>query len=311
MKILEYDEVDPFGVLQLNLLALEFPLTPEHVAHIRRTDPRPFPFFAIYAVEDGQVLGQVGVFRLPMVSTEGREDVGAVWAVSAHPQHAGRGIASLLLNEAHARMRAAGLRFSTLGTNRYRVAYKLYQQHGYEDMGVLSTALAHWETAHQPTRLRARHPRPDGFELVDKIFKDIAGSYLGYAWRYTPFSILRDKVDIADMWILWENQCPIGYAIAQKNKSILNISSLLLSKETDVTEAIAAVANEIKTTYVKVKINRPVEIDSLKRAGYQVAHPTWGAFMLKPLLPDVTADDARCLFGIGTDRFLISWLDVS
>jgi hypothetical protein len=33
--------------------------------------------------------------------------------------------------------------------------------------------------------------------------------------------------------------------------------------------------------------------------------------MLKPLLPELTADDARRLFGIGTDRFLISWLDVT
>jgi len=311
MKILEYDDVDPLSVLQLNMLALEFPLTPEHVAHIRRTDPRPFPFFAIYAVEEGQVLGQVGVFRLPMLSTDGREDVGGVWAVSTHPHHAGRGVASRLLDEAHTRMRDEGLRFSTLGTNRYRVAYKLYRHHGYEDMGVLGTALARWETAHQPTRLRARPPGMEGFDLVDKIFEDIAGNYLGYAWRYTPFAILRDKVELGDVWILWKNNRPVGYALAHKNKSILNISSLLLSRDLDVTEAVAAVVNEIKTPYIKVKITRPTEVASLQNAGYQVAHPTWGAFMLKPLTSDVTFDDAQSLFGIGTDRFLISWLDVS
>jgi GNAT superfamily N-acetyltransferase len=311
MKILEYDQVDPLSVLQLNLLALDFPLTPEHASHIRRSDPRPFPFFAIYAVEDNNVLGQVGVFRLPMVSTEGREDVGAVWAVSTHPHYAGRGVASLLLDEAHARMREAGLRFSTLGTNRYRVAYNLYQRHGYEDMQVLATALARWETAHQPTRLRARPLGSEGFDLVDKIFENIAGSYFGYAWRHTPFSILRDKVDIGDVWILRENHRPIGYAIAHKNKSILNISNLLLSRATNVTEAVAAVVNELKTEYVKAKISRPIEITSLRQAGYQVAHPTWGAFMLKPLLPDVTVEDARRLFGICTDRFLISWLDIT
>ena len=76
-------------------------------------------------------------------------------------------------------------------------------------------------------------------------------------------------------------------------------------------EAVAAVVNEVKTTYVKVKITRPIEIAHLRQAGYQVAHPTWGAIMLKSLLPDVTVDDARRLFGIGTDRFLLSWLDVS
>ena len=311
MKILEYDQVDPLQVLQLNLLALEFALTPEHVTHIRRTDPRPFPFFSIYAVEDDKVLGQVGVFRLPMVSIEGREDVGGVWAVSTHPQHAGRGIASGLLEEAHTRMRQAGLRFSTLGTNRYRVAYKLYQQHGYEDMQVLATALARWETAHQPTRLCAHPPGTEGLDLVDRIFEKIASEYQGFAWRHTPFAPLRDKVDIGNVWILWENSRPVGYAITQKSKAILNISSLLLTRDVDVTEAVAAVVNEIKTPYVKVKINRPVEINSLRIAGYQIAKPTWGGFMLKPLVPDVTVDDARRLFGIGKDGFLISWLDIT
>lgn len=123
MKIVEYNSVDPVKVMYLAKLALDFALTPEVAAHIRQSDPRPFPCLAIYAVEEDALLGQVGIFRLPMVSIEGREDVGGIWAVSTHPQYAERGVASHLLEEAHARMRSAGLRFSTLGTNRYRVAH--------------------------------------------------------------------------------------------------------------------------------------------------------------------------------------------
>ena len=151
MKILNYDEVNPLQVLHLTMLALDFPLTPEHAAHIRQTDPRPFPCFTVNAVEDDRVLGQVGVFRLPMISTEGKEEVGGVWAVSTHPNYAGRGIASALLEEAHNRMRGAGLRFSTLGTGRSGVSYKLYQRHGYVDMNVWATALTRWESANKPT----------------------------------------------------------------------------------------------------------------------------------------------------------------
>lgn len=311
MKILEYDAVDPLDVLQVNLLALEFDLTPERVAHIRQSDPRPFPFFAIYAVEDGEVLGQVGVFRLPMISNQGREDVGGVWAVSTHPQQSGRGVATLLLNEAHVRMRDAGLRFSTLGTNRYRVAYKLYRQHGYEDTQVLATALARWETAHRPTRLRARPPGTEGYDLVENSFRQVASDYLGFAWRHTPFAPLRNKVSLDDIWILEENNRPIGYALAHLERSILEINCLLVPPEIDTTEAVAAVAAQFQASYVKVKITRPVECASLKRAGFQVAQPTWGAFMVKPLTPEVTIQDARELFGIGTDRFLISWLDMT
>jgi len=310
MKILEYDNIDPLQALNLSMLALDFPFTPEHAAHIRRTDPRPLPCLTVNAVEDDQVLGQVGVFRLPMISIEGREDVGGVWAVSTHPGHAGRGVASVLLEEAHHRMREAGLRFSTLGTNRYRTAYRLYQQHGYVDMNVSAMALGKWETAHQPTRLSAQLPGSRGYDVVEEIFEDIAEDYLGFAWRYRPFARLR-LVGLEDIWILWENGKPVGYALIRADETMLTITNLVLRMRIDVTEAVSAITTRIKSDYVKVKIRRPSEIESLRGAGFQVAHPDWSAFMLKPLVPEVTVDEACRLFGIGTDRFLISWLDIT
>jgi GNAT superfamily N-acetyltransferase len=292
------------------MLALDFPLTPEHVISLRRTDPRPFPGLAVYAVEDNIVLGQVGVFRLPMISTRGREDVGGIWAVSTHPEYAGRGIASRLLDEAHTRMRDVGLRFSTLDTDRFRVAHKLYREHGYVDMGVWATALAHWQDAHQPTRLQAEPLGAQGFDFVEKVFQNVAADYLGFAWRHTPFARLRN-LPLGDVWILQDNGRPVGYALTQANKTILTISDLPLKNGIDAAEAIAAVAAKLKSDYVQAKIGRPRDIASLRAAGYRVAHPNWNAFMIKPLIPEVTIEDARRLFGIGTDRFLISWLDVT
>jgi GNAT superfamily N-acetyltransferase len=311
MKIVEYDDVDPVSVFQVTMLALGFALTPEHAAHIRRTDPRPLPCLAICAVEDDAVIGHVGIFRLPMITTEGREDVGGVWAVSTHPEHAGRGVASLLLDEAHDRMLSIGLRFSTLDTDRFRVAYKLYCEHGYVDMKVWATAFARWETAHQPTQLRAQTPSQGGFEFVEKVFEKVAGNYLGFAWRHKPFMRLHDQVSQEHIRVLWKNKEPVGYGIARADRDVLMISDLLLQADIDVTEAIAAIAWEIKASYVQVSISRPVDISRLRRHDYQVSHPNWAAFMVKPLIPGVSIEDARRLFGIGTDRFLISWLDVT
>lgn len=311
MKIVEYNDVDPLKVLYLNQLALGFSLTPDLAVQIRRSDPRPLPCLAIYAVEDDTVLGQVGIFRLPMISTAGREDVGGIWAVSTHPQFAKRGVASHLLEVAHTRMREAGLRFSTLGTNRYRKAYELYRRFGYVETNVWATALGRWETAHQPTRLRACPAGVEGYEFLDHTFAEIAKEYLGFAWRYSPFFQLRRKVDLADIWVLQENSRIIGYALARANRDLLTISSLVLRQGFDAVEAIAAVAAELKSNYVQVNVSRPVEIASLRQAGFHVAHPTWDAFMVKPLVPEVTYEDALRLFGIGTDHFLISWLDVT
>jgi len=311
MEILEYNDVDPLQVMNLTLLALNFPFTPELAAHIRRTDPRPFPCFTVNAVEGEEVLGQVGVFRLPMISIDGREDVGGVWAVSTHPHHAGRGVASALLETAHNRMRAAGLRFSTLATSRSGIAYRLYQKHGYVDMNIWAAALARWELAHQPTRLRAQPINEAGFDFVEGLFQKLACEYLGFAWRHQPFVRLRDKIKLEDIWIIWNNREPVGFVFARKEDLILKVSLQLLQTTIDAVEAIAAVSSKLKTSYVQVTMSRPSDMVRFQRAGWQVAHSTWEAFMVKPLIPEVTSDDARRLFGIGTDRFLISWLDTT
>ncbi len=107
MVIKEYDDVDPLGVLALNLSSLNFPLTPERVANIRRIDQRPFPFFALYALENDIAAGQVGVFRLPVVTTEGPADVGGIWAVSVQPEFSRRGFATQLTLETDLRAKRA------------------------------------------------------------------------------------------------------------------------------------------------------------------------------------------------------------
>lgn len=311
MKILEYDHVDPEKVMFVNKLELDFSLTPEMAEHIRRTDPRPFPCLAVYAVEDDDVLGQIGIFHLPMISTEGREDVGGIWAAVIHPQYSGFGVASRLLDEAHARMREAGLRFSTLGTNRNLAVFNLFRNHGYEDINIWTTAFARWETAHQPTRLRAQPLGSEGYDFVEQIFDDIAKDYFGFAWRYRPFARLRQDVKPSDIWILRENNNVIGYAIAHLDQTIMSISNVVLQRTIDIAEAIAALAAELKSTYIQVTTSRPTEITSLRFAGYYIAQPSRDAFMLKPLTPDVTIHDARALFGLGSDQFLISWLDIT
>jgi len=310
MKILEYDDVDPLQVLHLTMLALDFPFTPEHAAHLRNTDPHPFPCLTVNAVDHDRVVGQVGVFRLPMVSITGREDVGGVWAVSTHPLFTDRGIATTLLDEAHTRMRDKGLRFSTLATDRYRVAYKIYKNLGYEDLNIYAKAMTNWETAHQPTRLRAYPVGKRGYDYIEELYASIAKDYLGFAWRHTPFTRLR-RVELTDIWILSDNELPVGYALTYTNGSIINITNLVLKPGINASEAVAAVCSEIKSTFVQVSINRPVDVKSLRSAGYQVAHPSWGAFMLKPLTPEVSIKEAKHLFGIGSDRFMISWLDVT
>lgn len=311
MNILAFDDVDPFQAFNLTLLAMDYPLTPERAAEFRRTDPCTFPCFALYAVQAEQVLGMAGLLRLPMLGTEGPEDVGGLWALAIHPHHARREVTSALLEAAHAQMRSAGLRFAVVVTERSRTAFQLYQRHGYVDMRVWARALARWETAHQPTRLRAWPASHEGLEWVETLFSDLAGSYLGFTRRHMPSALLRDKARPEGIWLVGDTNAPVGILFAHREGALLEIHIHLLRLDIDAVEAVAAVASNLQAPYVQVGISRPADIAGLQRAGWQVTHPDRASFMIRPLVPAVTAGDARRLFGIGTDRFLISWRDMA
>ncbi|MCK6578267.1 MAG: GNAT family N-acetyltransferase [Anaerolineae bacterium] len=314
MEVYEYDEVDPLAVLHLNLLCLGFPLTPERVAILREQDPRSFPFFAIYARHGGVVTGQVGVFRLPVVSVQGVEEVGGIWAVCIHPTSAYRGTASRLLDEAHSRMRAAGMRFSTLAADRQRMDHALYKKYGYEDVHAISSAIIASGALPHGTDLRAEQSGRERLSTADWLFEQISRNHLGFARRHLPFFSLLDQSEALsgqDLWLLWKNGQPVGYASAVASKSILKIADLLLFEGVDPVAAVAAIARELKVSYVCIRTDRSAHINAYLQAGFRLVVQDWGAFMVRPLVDGVCADDFRRLFAVGTDRFLISYLDVT
>lgn len=314
MKIFEYDDVDPLRVLQLNLLSLGYALTPEKVSLIRQLDARPLPFFALYAVVDSVVVGQVGIYRLPVVTTLGPEDVGSICAMCIHPAFSRRGIATQLLAEAHARMRSAGLRFSTLGTSRLRGAYTLYQKQGYEDVVTFASTFAGREQVYRHGRLRAEQAGSKQLHLADALFQKVAAGKLGFARRqeaFMPIMMATGELGQGEVWLLWQDHELVGYALAGVTNSVLSVGSLLLAEGVDAGAAIAALAQDDMIAYFKVRVDHPSVAASLQRAGYPEALPDWGVFMIKPLTPAVSIAAARRLLGIGTEQFLISRIDIT
>lgn len=313
MMIKEYDEVDSWEVLHLNLMCLGYALTPERASLIRMLDRRPFPFFALYAVEGGTLCGQVGVFRLPMVTGEGREDVGGIWAVCTHPSFNRHGIASRLLEEAHGRMREAGLRFSTLGTERYLVAHGLYGKHGYADVVHSMSAFSHMNSIECDKGLRAEKAGPERLALADGLFARGAAHRLGFAWRHKPFfpSMVRlGDLNVDDIFLLSRNEEAVGYAIAQLKDTVLRVSDVLLLHGEDLTGAISILKEETGASCVRVRVNRNSDALLLERSGFRIASRDWDTFMMKSLT-GYDVKDACGLFGIGSEKFLISWLDTT
>lgn len=314
MKILEYDDVNPLEVLSLNLAGLGFALTPERAALIRKLDPRPFPFFAVYAQLEGTVAGQVGVFRMPIITTHGPDEVGGVWAVNALPEFSQRGIATQLMEEAHARMRSAGLRFSTLGTTRYRTAHLLYRKLGYEDLFQATNTLIRHADIPKDSHLHAEQADEQGLTLADELFKQAAAGYLGFSRRhksFLPMMVTIGDVGEDDVWLLQRDDELAGYALASRSEAVLTVYNLLLKDFSDSAAAVSALSNQVNFPYIQVTIHHPAIQTSLRQAGFPPARLGWGTFMVKPLTPDATVEDARRLMGIGSDRFLISPIDLT
>jgi len=314
MEILEYDQVDPVDVLRLNLLSLDYPLTPERVALMRKLDERPFPCFAVYAVDEGVVAGQVGVYRLSVMTTEGPMDIGGACAVCTHPAFGRRGIASRLLDEAHNRMRDAGLRFSSLGTARHRSAYALYQHQGYEDVFITSSTFARLEEVPCESHLTAESAASTRLDLADRFYQKTAAGYLGFARRSRNFlamMVATGDLSEGEVWLLWHGEDLVGTAMASISKPILTVNNLLLAEGMDACQAVAAIAKGRDVRYARIRVDHGSVAAGLGAGGYPSIQPDWSTFMVKPLRPEDTVEELRRLLGIGTERFLISYIDVT
>jgi GNAT superfamily N-acetyltransferase len=319
MRIYEYDEVDPLEVLHLNLLCRNFALTPERVANMRRLDPRPFSFLGLYAKENGRVAAQVGVFRLPVVSIEGAQEVGGAWAVATHPAFVCGDITSRLLEEVHARMRSAGLRYSTLGTQRGHAAYALYRRLGYEDVVYASSMMIACAALIPQAALTAEAASSAQLALADRLFEQIAAGSLGFARRHLPFFPSLGEQGVFEMqtlWLLWQRNEwqrnePVGYAIGSQSKAVLRIDNLALRPRIDPVAAVTAVVRALDAPYVWVRVDRPGDTTAFVRAGFHMSRQDWNVLMVKPLAADATIDQFRTLHGVNSGRFLMSYLDVT
>lgn len=318
MKILEYDAVDPWHVLDLNLLCFRFALTPETAARIRRLDARAFPFLAIYAVDDGRVVGQTGLFRLPAMTVNGPEAVGGIWAMCTHPAYSRRGIGSLLMAEAHARMRAASLRFAALGTSRHWVAHPFYQRHGYRDIGHFAAALAPRALVTGcADGLYATKATEDALPAADGLFRRVAVGKTGFSCRHDDFMskmvAIGEDIRLEDLRLLYHGRDLIGYAAVQNSAALFKVNDILLVDEVDIVAAAAGLLAESDAPYLQITMNsHSPHIARLQQAGFQVTFNTLDVVMINSLVDNVAAATVPALFGIvDTNRFMMSWMDVT
>lgn len=137
MQIVTYRELEPKDdFMMLMDVAFPRPISPKTMQERIETDARlkhsPVGFCA---VEDGRLIGFVGVMDIPTKTVVGEtEIIGGVWAVATNPSFARQGICKTLMENALDYFRLQNYRFSFLCTGRTIIAYAIYKKMGYGEV---------------------------------------------------------------------------------------------------------------------------------------------------------------------------------
>ena len=137
MKIVPFDELTPELDRERALvhLAAFGGVYPARSFELERRRLRNFAdYVGVFALDEGRVVGQVFVQRIPYAFRDGPGTVAGIAAVGTRPDRGRTGVARRLLTEVHRRERAAGIPYAALWTNRSWGAHALYERLGYRDV---------------------------------------------------------------------------------------------------------------------------------------------------------------------------------
>jgi GNAT superfamily N-acetyltransferase len=313
MKILEYDEVDGQQVLELNLVAFGWFLSPEQAGIIRKADNTRVPeYFALYAVEKGKVLSQVGVVTIDTKTSSELEKVGFIWGVCTRPKAARRGYAKKLLNEAHERLGHEDIRYSFLGTGKSLVAYDLYDKLGYMDFMTFDRGLKVCIKDGEK-ELDVTYSSSVRNEIIVELFAKYSKDLLGFiqrpnnfldvrkAWSWMPFNLVG---------AFKKRGKHIGYIVASKEGKVIRIRELCCPKIEDIGRCIAAFENKLKPDYLLLDgITGSFLKNAFTKFSFKIFTDSWGILMVKDLNDKHQIKQIRDMYGVGEEKFSMTPID--
>jgi len=310
MQILSYDEVDPESVSVLNWTCFHWLLTPELAERLRRQDPWLPDNFALYAVDGGVVRAQVGTCTVDTETTEGVERVGFVWGVCTRPDSARKGYATALLEESQRLLLEDDVRFAVLGTRRSFIAYDIYHDMGYRDLGDFGMAVKRCGGARETEVVFTKGLTPD--EAHD-LFQRHSDGLLGFVHRF------KGAIDVRELnfhdgpymkGTFSRDGETIGYAVGLSSDGFVNLFEMCCVDIGDVPDCITALERHFKPTHIMYDWTpRTAMMDQLVLSGFTPVTRTWGRFMTVDLTGELDIGAIEELYGVPEDRFTMSGVD--
>lgn len=193
MKIFEYNDVDWQQALELNLTSFDWYLTPNLVKNILNVDKRVPEYFAIYGVENGEVLGQVGILIDEIKTTNGKEKIGYLWGICTKPEAFRKGVATKLIEEANMRLLKSGVKYSFMGAQTSLIAHILYKKLGYSDL--INSNMLVKNVKFEQNKTNISFSTEYNEEMFIEIFSEYTENLLGFVHRPDNFISIRKTWD--------------------------------------------------------------------------------------------------------------------
>lgn len=314
MKIQTYDEVDPYEVYKLGMIAFGWPITPKYVDHRLREDPRIMEGFAIYAVVGGEVVSQVVPLKMQVRLTSGVETVGGVQGVASLPSVWGKGYAWRLMERSHEIYRDEGFRISTLATSRNIRGYGVYRGMGYIDVGPMRRAARRLpDKRSKPKGVRLRRASKEDLPSIQELFRDYTKDLYGYTERdpkLLPMKVSWDPKTLDSYRMVAEGDSVVGYVRTATSSALAD--EVIVPEEMDFSATVRALEASEKSDFVSVpRLTSAKDQGRFKSLGYELYGPTMGTAMALSLdggldtwtLPDLFGDRTGEFVFYATDGF--------
>jgi len=307
MKILTYDELDPYDIHRLCMTAFGWAATEREVRAMVRKDPRYFDFYAVYAAEGRRPLAQVVPMRMPVHLKSGVVEVGGLQAVCSHPSVWGKGYTRRLMQHAHDIFRSLDLELSTLTTSRNIRGYHVYKSLGYADLGPFLRGFRKVAKDRQrPSGVRLRKAKRSDLPIIQRLFDEYTKDDFGWTRRYPqvlPTMVSLFPKHLRFFRMIVRGGEVVGYLRTRPHVGI-DMEELIAPDYRDFRGAVGCVERALRGKVATATwITSGKDKRRFSRLGYDLEGPIGDTTMAVPLDKRVKAREIPALFGVTTDRF--------
>jgi GNAT superfamily N-acetyltransferase len=285
-----------------------------HLMEEARRMGYPAPdYFAVFAVEKGEVCSAVRVIRIPYTMAGGRvETVAAIQGVVTRREQSGRGLARALMGEVHRREAGAGIRFAILWTGHANVAHRLYNSMGYVDVYSPRVAIRKCDAVGSGrTRLRLKRVTAGDANVIERIHAESTKGRVGFTPRSPGMLRALFRIGFArpgSLRLVCDGEEPVGYVHLQTGKRWAKSEEVTLTDGTEPADVVRLLEAQAKRGWLSLAGTFVGDSAAMLRGrGYSFSdHAYWG-LLARPL--SGKHGDVRKELGATRGSFACQFLD--